>query len=285
MPLVDMGMMRIRGVWTTNAAAFLLGAGMYSAFILIPQIAQLPKSTGFGFGASVVVSGLYLVPSTVGMMLMGILAGPLARRYGSRFALILGTAFTTAAFAVPAVSHGHAYDLLLCATLMGIGIGLAFAALGNLIVQAVPAEQTGVATGMNTVMRTLGGALGGQLAATLIAAHVAHGLPAETGFTESFVLATGFLLAAVVAATLVPTRSTRGHGARAGGRRPPRCARARLNRSGPPARSAPRARRPPRLGRHLAPRRGQLRRRPRPEPVVACSVERHHRSVEGAPER
>ena len=56
-PLIDMAMMRIRGVWTTNLAAFLLGAGMYSSFIVIPQIAQLPTSTGFGFGASVVVVG------------------------------------------------------------------------------------------------------------------------------------------------------------------------------------------------------------------------------------
>ena len=62
-PLVDMSMMRIRGVWTTNLAAFLLGAGMYASFIVFPQFAQLPKSTGFGFGASVVVSSLYLLPS------------------------------------------------------------------------------------------------------------------------------------------------------------------------------------------------------------------------------
>ncbi len=205
-PLVDMTMMRIRGVWTTNTAAFLLGAGMYSAFILIPQFAQLPRSTGFGFGASVVVSGLYLLPTTVGMMLMGTLAGPLAARYGSRALLIVGTAFTTASFALLALAHGHAYDLLLSATLMGIGVGLAFAALGNLIVQAVPPHQTGVATGMNTVMRTLGGALGGQLSATFIAANVALGLPTVTGFTQSFVLATGFLIAAVAAAALVPSR-------------------------------------------------------------------------------
>ena len=57
-----MAMMRIRGVWTTNLAAFLLGAGMYSSFIVLPQFAQLPKRTGFGFGASVVVSSLYLLP-------------------------------------------------------------------------------------------------------------------------------------------------------------------------------------------------------------------------------
>ena len=65
MPLVDMTMMRIRGVWTTNLAAFLLGAGMYASFIVFPQFAQLPKSTGFGFGASVVVSSLYLLPAAL----------------------------------------------------------------------------------------------------------------------------------------------------------------------------------------------------------------------------
>ena len=94
--------------------------------------------------------------------------------------------------------------MLISAALLGIGIGLAFAALGNLIVQAVPSSQTGVATGMNTVMRTLGGALGGQLAATFIADHTAHGLPTVTGFNESFLMATGFLVVCVVAGLLVP---------------------------------------------------------------------------------
>ena len=70
-----MKMMRIRGVWTTNLAAFLLGAGMYSSFIILPQFAQLPTSTGFGFGASVVTSALYLLPAALGMGLLGTVAG------------------------------------------------------------------------------------------------------------------------------------------------------------------------------------------------------------------
>ena len=85
-------------------------------------------------------------------------------------------------------------------------MGLAFAALGNLIVQAVPIEQTGVATGMNTVMRTLGGALGGQLSATFIAANTLNGVPTVTGFTETFLMATGFLLVCLLMGTLVPRR-------------------------------------------------------------------------------
>ncbi len=203
-PLIDMTMMRIRGVWTANAAAFLLGAGMYSAFIIIPQFAELPTSTGFGFGSSVVVAGLYLLPSTIGMMVMSLQAGRLAARYGSRVSLICGAAITAGAFGLLVVAHSHPYDLLISSTLMGMGMGLAFAALGNIVVGAVPPQQTGVASGMNTVMRTLGGALGGQIAATLIADHTVDGLPAVTGFTQSFALATVFLLLSLGAAILVP---------------------------------------------------------------------------------
>jgi MFS family permease len=207
-PLIDMTMMRIRGVWTTNLAAFLLGAGMYASFIVFPQFAQLPTSTGFGFGASVVVSGLYLLPSTVGMTILGMFAGRISARFGSRAALLSGTAFTTASFALLAAAHSQPYELLIAAALLGVGIGLAFAALGNLIVQAVSIHQTGVASGMNTVMRTLGGALGGQLSATFIAANVAHGEPTVTGFTETFAMATGFLVVAFLAGLLVPKVQT-----------------------------------------------------------------------------
>ena len=92
---------------------------------------------------------------------------------------------------------------------MGVGIGLAFAALGNLIVQAVPPEQTGAATGMNTVMRTLGGAIGGQIVATLIADNVSNGLPNVTGFTQALLLQAGFLIVAMFAGTLIPSRPDR----------------------------------------------------------------------------
>ena len=119
--------------------------------------------------------------------------------------MIVGSAITALAFAWLAAFHGHPYDMLISAALMGIGIGLAFAALGNLIVQAVPPHQTGVASGMNTVMRTLGGALGGTIVATLITDNTApSGLPTVTGFTLSFALEATFLVIAVVAALLVP---------------------------------------------------------------------------------
>ena len=97
--------------------------------------------------------------------------------------------------------------MLASATLLGIGVGLAFAALGNLIVQAVPPEQTGVAGGMNTVMRTIGGAIGGQLAATFIAGHTVAGVPTVTGFEQTFVMAASFLVLCTLAGLLIPDRA------------------------------------------------------------------------------
>lgn len=206
-PLIDMSMMRRRGVWTTNLVAFLVGGGMYGSFLIYPEFAQLPRSTGFGFGVSVVSAGLYLLPAALGMTVLGSAAGRFARRYGSRSAAIVGSAAVAAAFAYFAVLHGHPYDMLISAGLMGVGMGLAFAALGNLSVSAVPPHQTGVATGMNTVMRTLGGALGGQIVATLIADNVTQThppLPTLTGFTASFWLQAAFLVVAALAGLLVP---------------------------------------------------------------------------------
>jgi EmrB/QacA subfamily drug resistance transporter len=203
-PLIDMAMMRLRGVWTTNLAAFLLGAGMYSSFFLYPQFAQLPKSTGFGYGSTVVAAGLYLLPGAAVMGVLGSAAGRVARRFGSKPALLAGTAVTALSFALFAVANDHPYDMLIASALLGVGIGLAFAALGNLIVSAVPPEQTGVASGMNTVLRTLGGAVGAQIAATVIAGHTAGGLPTLTGFTISFLMASGFLVVCVFAGALVP---------------------------------------------------------------------------------
>jgi len=57
---------------------------------------------------------------------------------------------------------------------------------------------------MNTVMRTLGGALGGQLSATFIASNTVHGEPTVTGFTDTYLMASGFLLVCLFAGLLVP---------------------------------------------------------------------------------
>jgi MFS family permease len=208
-PLVDMRMMRLPGVWTTNLAAFLLGAGMFSSFILVPQFVETPTSSGFGFGASITGGGLFLLPATLMLLVVGGLAGKVAARFGSKRALVAGSAFAMTSFGLLVFLHGHPWNFYLSTALLGIGIGLAFAAMGNLIVEAVPPEQTGVASGMNTVLRTVGGALGAQIGATLIAGNVAHGHATEHGYSLAFLVSTVALGLGIIASLAVPDRPDR----------------------------------------------------------------------------
>jgi EmrB/QacA subfamily drug resistance transporter len=204
-PLTDMRMMRQRGVATVNAAAFLLGFGMYSAFVIVPQFVQEPASTGYGFGASVTQGGLFLLPATITMMIFSPIGGRLSSTVGSRVPLIAGAATTCASFALLTFRHDEKIEVYVATALLGAGIGFAFASMANLIVEAVPREQTGIATGMNTVMRTIGGAIGAAISASLIAENLlADGLPAERGYTLTFAVCGLVVGVGLVAALLVP---------------------------------------------------------------------------------
>ena len=200
--------MRLRGVWTTNLTGFLIGFGMYSSFVLIPQFVETPTSTRYGFGSSVTQAGLFLVPSTLMMLIAAPIGGKMSGRFGSKVPLVLGATLTLLAFVLLTLAHSEHWQIYLASVLLGSGVGFSFASMANLIVEAVRPDQTGVATGMNAVMRTIGGAIGGQVAASLLAATlVADGLPGENGYTLSFAVMALALLAAVGAALAVPGRN------------------------------------------------------------------------------
>ena len=205
-PVVDMRMMRLRGVWTTNLAALVFGFGMYSSFILVPEFVELPYSTGFGFGASVTKAGLFMVPATVGMLLAAAISGRLSTTVGSKLPLLIGSLVSSVAFVILAAAHDSDWEIYAAMLILGIGIGFAFASMANLIVEAVPGHQTGVATGMNTIVRTIGGAIGSQVTAGIVTATVAaNGLPSENGFTIAFAASAAALAIGFVVALAVPT--------------------------------------------------------------------------------
>jgi EmrB/QacA subfamily drug resistance transporter len=207
-PLVDIRMMRERAVFTTNLTALLVGFGMFGSFILIPQFVQTPTEAGFGFGATVTEAGLFLLPSAAIMLVAGPLSGWLGGRFGSRLPLLIGTAVASASFVFLALAHDERWMIYFGTTLLGLGIGFSFAAMANLIVEAVNQSQTGVATGMNTIMRTIGGSIGGQIAASVVAGHVAagSGLAEESGFTIAFVMSAIGVAAAFLFALAIPSR-------------------------------------------------------------------------------
>ena len=208
-PLVDMRMMRLPAVWTTNLVALLVGVGMYAAFGFTPQFNQTPAAAGYGFGASVTVSGLMMLPSAVMTFVTGLAAAPLARRIGPKAVVVAGCVIAAAAMVVQAAWHDERWHMLVANGFMGLGVGLAFACLASLIVGAVPPEQTGVASGMNANIRTIGGGIGSAVMGSIVTAHVVAGtgLPKEAGYTIGFATLAAAFLVAAVAALAIPTRT------------------------------------------------------------------------------
>jgi len=142
-PLVDMRMIAVRGVWTTNLAAFLLGVGMYASIAVIPALIELPRATGFGFGGSPIAAGLFMLPTAAVQLVVGPHTGRIERRLGSRTQLQAGMACLVVAYSALAAAHATTLELIIPTVVLGLGLGLGLSALANLTVAAVRQEQTG----------------------------------------------------------------------------------------------------------------------------------------------
>ncbi|MCU1527291.1 MAG: transporter [Frondihabitans sp.] len=205
-PLVDMRLMAVRSVWAINIVALLFGAALFSLFAFLPEFLQTPTSTGYGFGRTITESGLMILPQSVAMFLMGLVAGRVARRVGSKSTLVFGAILSVVALLLLAFVHAHTWEIYLATAITGIGFGLVFAASSSIIVNAVPREQTGVASGMNANIRSIGGSIGAAMIGSVVTAHLAPtGLPLESGYTTGFAVLAGVLVVSAIAGLLIPS--------------------------------------------------------------------------------
>jgi MFS family permease len=204
-PMIDMQMMRRRGVWTANVVAGCVGFAMFASFGFMPQLLQTPPEAGYGFGASITESGQLLLPSAVASFVVGFTTSTLIRRFGVRSMITTGLLTSGAAFVSIALFHDHTWQLYAATTVQGLGSGMVFSSLAGVVVASVPGEQTGVASGMNANIRTIGGSIGAAVMAGIITAH--HGVggyPAERGYQIGFVVLGVVMALASVAALRIP---------------------------------------------------------------------------------
>jgi MFS family permease len=207
-PLIDPRLMRVRGVWTANAASLLSGYSLMAGGLLFPLLVQLPGDTGYGFGGTATQAALLQLPASIGMTVAGMTAGLLDRRVGSRTVLFGGALMTGLGYAFVAVQHEAMWQLYVGALARGIGLGFAYAAVANLVVAAVPSGETGVATGVNTLIRTVGASLGTQISAVVIVA-----VPGEGGYSTGFAVSAAVMAAVLPLALLAPRGRRRPAGA------------------------------------------------------------------------
>ncbi|WP_189339390.1 MFS transporter [Williamsia muralis] len=204
-PLIDMRMMRLRGVWTANAVAFMVGFSSFSFYAFLPQLIQTPAESGYGLGATITQSGWLLLPSSAVSVLIGLFSARLVRATSARAVMFTGSILCATAYLMVAAAHTQTWQLYLAVSVQGVGLGLVVSTLAAVVITSVPSGQTGVASGMNANIRTIGGAMGTAAFTGLVASHVTDaGFPAEAAYAVGFVMLAAAMLFAAIAALWIP---------------------------------------------------------------------------------
>ncbi|WP_396027492.1 MFS transporter [Actinoplanes sp. TBRC 11911] len=205
-PLIHLGLLTRPPVLITNIATFLVGCGMFGVFVLVPQFAEAPGSTGYGFGVDATRAGLLLAPGSLVMMAGGPLAAFLYRRVGGRTTLAAAAGVTALGTALLAAASGSQLSVLAWSFVALIGVGLALAVIPTIIVDAEPAARAAEAAGVNALVRSVGSSVGTQVIAGILAAGVtaATVLPDDHSFVVAYVFCVAATVVAMVAAALIP---------------------------------------------------------------------------------
>ncbi len=183
-PLMDLAVMGRPRVVVLNLIAGLAGLSVVAGFMLMPAHA----TASGGLAVSVAVAGGLLVPFGLLQLASGIGAAAIERRIGFFPMLVLGCVGLGGGQVLLALTRDVG-AMLIGGGLVGLGMGLAYAALTGLIVTAVPERDVGVASGFNVVMRMMGGAFGSAMVGAVLAGSADVVADASPGsFTLAFAL-------------------------------------------------------------------------------------------------
>ena len=168
-PLVDLRTTARRQVLFTNLASAVFGFAMFAMSLVLPQLLQLPKSTGYGLGQSMMVMGLVMAPSGLVMMATAPLSALISKARGPKVTLMLGAVVVAAGYGLGVAFMSAIWQLVLVSAVIGAGIGFAYGAMPALVMGAVPVSETAAANSLNTLMRSIGTSTSSAVAGVVLA--------------------------------------------------------------------------------------------------------------------
>ncbi|MBC7518211.1 MAG: MFS transporter [Microbacteriaceae bacterium] len=207
-PLVDLRVAARRPVLLTNLASICVGFGFFVTAATLPVLLESPTNTNVGLGVSLITASLCLMPSGLVMFFLSPYAARLSAAKGPRTSLVLGLVIICVAYLLAIVLDHEVWHVILVATLVGFGVGFAYAAMPTLIMRAVPASTTAASNGLNSVMRSLGSTLAATLAGVILssAVTVTAGvvIPTSDAFHTIFGVAAGVAALGVLFGCFIP---------------------------------------------------------------------------------
>ncbi len=167
-PMLPLRLFRSRTFSAANIVSMLMYFGMFGSIFLLAQFFQVVQ------GYSPIQAGLRTLPWTIMPIFVAPTAGLLSSRTGTRPLIFLGMAMMSVALAWLSVVTTPTVDYIVIVPafiVAGIGMGLFFAPIANVVLSAVRREEEGKASGANNAIRELGGVFGVAVLASVFSAN------------------------------------------------------------------------------------------------------------------
>jgi EmrB/QacA subfamily drug resistance transporter len=175
-PILPLTLFKNHTFSVTSVMAFIIGAGMFGAIIMLPLYLQIVK------GDSATSAGLKLIPFMIGIVTMSIVSGKLISKHGhyKRYPIIGLALMSIGLFMFSTLTETTPFwELSIYAILIGAGLGFSMQTIVIALQNAVEFRDLGVATSANTFFRSIGATMGVALFGTVYASRLSNNLPIE----------------------------------------------------------------------------------------------------------
>jgi MFS family permease len=180
-PMFHLNLFRLRAFTAGNIAGMLgaLGRGGLQFMLIIwLQGIWLPQH-GYSFSRTPLWAGIYMVPLTIGFLIVGPISGLLSDRYGARAFATGGLAISGASFlllnTLP-INFSYVWFALLI-FMFSVGMGLFFSPNQAGVMNSLPPDQRGVGAGMLNTFQNSATVLSMGLFFTIVTLGLASRLP------------------------------------------------------------------------------------------------------------
>lgn len=204
-PMLPLRFFRDRSFALANAASLFMFFGMFGSIFLLSQFLQLVQ------GYSPFQAGLRVLPWTLVPMFVAPVAGALSDRIGGGLLMGVGLALQAAGLAWLGIvaTPSVPYELLVVPfVISGIGMGLFFAPVANVVLSAVRPHEEGQASGANNAIREVGGVFGVAVLASIFSGLGSYASPQAfvDGLRPALIVGALFVGVGAVAALAIPRR-------------------------------------------------------------------------------
>jgi MFS family permease len=195
----------------TNLASLLFGFAMFASLIGTASYVQAPEASGYGFGSSIIVGGLAMLPGGLAMLVFAPVSARLIAWRGAPQMLAAGGVIVALGWLTRIVFTGSLTQVIVGATVVGIGTSVGYASMPALINEHAPRAEIAAANGVNALLRSVGSSLasavGGSILAAVTVSVGAFAVPSLTAYRILFVVCGVSALLAAAAALAIPARA------------------------------------------------------------------------------